>query len=72
MEEKQSDKQSIGKKIRSWRMKRELTQEGLARKADIPYTTLAKVESGVIQNPSIETVRKLAVGLEITIDELIS
>jgi transcriptional regulator with XRE-family HTH domain len=53
-------------------MKRELTQEGLARKADIPYTTLAKVESGVIQNPSIETVRKLAVGLEITIDELIS
>lgn len=72
MEEKQSDKQTIGQKIRSWRMKRELTQEGLARKADIPYTSLAKVESGVIQNPSIETVRKLSVGLEITIDELIS
>lgn len=72
MEEKKSNKQTIGQKIRFWRKERELTQEGLARKADIPYTTLAKVESGVIQNPSIETVRKLAVGLEITIDELIS
>ena len=72
MEEKQSNKQSIGAKIRSWRTKSKLTQEGLARKADIPYTTLAKVESGVIRNPSIETVRKLALGLEITIDELIS
>lgn len=72
MEEKQPDNKTIGSKIRYWRKERELTQEGLARKADIPYTTLAKVESGVIQNPSIETVRKLAIGLEITIDELIS
>lgn len=51
MEDKKSDRQIIDKKIRSWRMKRELTQEGLDRKADIPYPTLAKVECRVIQNP---------------------
>ena len=62
---------SIGKKIKIWRKKREITQEGLSRKADIPYTTLAKIESGVIKNPSIGTIQKISEGLEITIDELL-
>lgn len=49
-----------------------MTQDELAKKADIPYPTLAKIESGAVQNPSIETVLKIATGLEITVDELIT
>jgi transcriptional regulator with XRE-family HTH domain len=62
---------SIGEKIKKWRKKRELTQEGLARKADIPYATLAKIESGAINNPTLDTITKISKGLEVTIDNLI-
>jgi transcriptional regulator with XRE-family HTH domain len=42
----------------------------LAKKANMPYSTVAKIESDVITKPSIQTVQKIAVGLNITIDEL--
>lgn len=64
--------ETIGQKIKKWRTKRGLTQEGLARKADISYTTFVKIETEVVKNPSVETVKKIAQALEITIDELIS
>lgn len=73
MEEKQMNKndKTIGEKIKAWRKKKDITQDALAKKADIPYTTLAKIESDVIQNPSLQTITKIADGLEITIDDLI-
>jgi transcriptional regulator with XRE-family HTH domain len=49
-----------------------LTQEGLARKANISYHTLIKLESGGIKNPKIETVIKLAGALGVNLDELVS
>lgn len=61
----------IGDKIRQIRKKQDLTQDALAKKADIPYTTLTKIESNVITKPSIQTVGKIAKGLGITIDELL-
>lgn len=61
---------TIGNKIKAWRKKRSLTQDALAKKADMPYTTLAKIESDVIQNPSIKTVSKIADGLKVGLDEL--
>jgi DNA-binding XRE family transcriptional regulator len=53
------------------RKEKRLTQEGLARKANISYHTLIKLESGGIKNPKIETVIKLAKTLTVTIDELV-
>ena len=38
---------TIGQKIKAWRKKKDITQDALAKKADIPYTTLAKIESDV-------------------------
>ncbi|MCX5781459.1 MAG: helix-turn-helix transcriptional regulator [Elusimicrobia bacterium] len=61
---------TIGKKIQNWRKKKGLTQDALARKVDMPYTTLAKIESDVIKGPSIHTVAKIAEGLGISLDEL--
>jgi transcriptional regulator with XRE-family HTH domain len=65
------NKKFIGEKIQSWRKKKNLTQDGLSKKADIPYTTLTKIESNVIKNPSIQTMISIAKGLGITIDTLI-
>ena len=62
---------TIGSKIRKWRKIKELTQDELSKKANIPYPTLVKLESDAVQNPSIDTVTKIAAGLEITLDELI-
>jgi len=62
---------TIGDKIKQLRNKQGLTQDALARKAEIPYTTLTKIESNVITKPSIQTVAKIAKGLSISIDELV-
>lgn len=62
---------SIGLLIKNWRKKIGLTQDALAKKAGIPYTTLAKLESDVIKNPSIQTMKKIAEGLEVSLDDLI-
>ncbi len=66
-----TNEKTIGVKIKAWRAKKDMTQDELAKKADIPYPTLAKIESGAVQNPSIETVVKIAAGLGIGVDDLI-
>ena len=61
----------LGKKIKSLRTKLELSQDEFARKADVPYTTLTKVETGVIKKPSVFVMAKIAKALNTTLDELI-
>ena len=68
--ESKNNKQ-IGDKIKALRNKQGLTQDALARKCNIPYTTLTKIESNVITKPSIQTVVKIAAGLNVSIDELL-
>lgn len=65
------NQKEIGDKIKALRSKKDLTQEQLAKKADLPYATLTKIESNVITKPSIQTVTKIAKGLGVSIDELI-
>mgnify|MGYP001596870867 CR=1 FL=1 len=67
----QNNSQNIGDKIKQLRNKQGLTQDELARKSNLPYTTLTKIETNVITKPSIQTVMKIAKGLGIGIDELI-
>ncbi|OQA92813.1 MAG: HTH-type transcriptional regulator SinR [Elusimicrobia bacterium ADurb.Bin231] len=66
----QNDNETIGDKIKQLRNKQGLTQDELARKSDLPYTTLTKIETNVITKPTIQTVVKIANGLGVTIDNL--
>lgn len=59
------------KKLANIRKEKGLTQEGLARKANISYHTLIKLESGGIRNPKADTILKLAEALGITTDKLL-
>lgn len=61
----------IGDNVKKLRQKNGLTQDGLARKANIPYTTLTKLESNVIKKPSVQTIAKIANALGVAIEELI-
>ncbi len=69
MENNQGNK--LGKKIKKLRTGLGLSQDELARKADVPYTTLTKIETGVIKKPSVYIVAKIAKALNISIEELI-
>lgn len=59
------------KNLAKLRKEKGLTQEGLARKANISYHTLIKLESGGIKNPKADTILKLAEALCITADKLL-
>ena len=62
---------NIGENIKKIRARLGLTQDDLSKKADIKYTTLTKVESGVVKKPSIQTMAKIAKGLNVAIEELL-
>jgi transcriptional regulator with XRE-family HTH domain len=60
----------IGDNIRKLRLQKDLSQEKLARLADIAFPTLTKIESGETPNPTIDTVKKIAGALGVSIDDL--
>ena len=62
---------TISENIKRLRAKLGLTQDDLAKKADIKYTTLMKVESGTVNKPSVQTMAKIAKALDVAIEDLI-
>jgi len=62
---------TISENIKKTRAKLGLTQDDLARKADIKYTTLTKVESGAVNKPSVQTMAKIAKALGVSIEDLL-
>jgi transcriptional regulator with XRE-family HTH domain len=61
----------IGDNIRKFRKKKSLSQDNLARAANIPYTTLTKIESNVVTKPSVQNVAKIAKALGVSIEKLL-
>jgi len=49
-----------------------VSQDEFARKADVPYTTLTKIETGVIKKPSVFVVAKVAKTLGISVEDVLS
>ncbi|MBT0812368.1 helix-turn-helix transcriptional regulator [Litoribacter ruber] len=62
-------KEAFGKKIKSIRTEKGISQESLADLAFLDRTYISDIEKGK-RNVSIETVQKLAVALEIEMKEL--
>jgi len=62
---------NIGENIKKRRTKLGLSQEDFAQKSDVKYTTLTKIESGVIKTPSVLMVEKIAKALDVSIEDLI-
>lgn len=60
----------LAKKIRELRNKKKLSQEKLARLANVSYNTIVKIESGESKNPTIQTMAGIARALDISLDEL--
>ena len=62
---------NISDNLRKLRGKRGYSLEKIARLADLSLNTIVKVENGVNQNPTIETLTKIAKALEVGVDDLI-
>ncbi|MBU0707446.1 helix-turn-helix transcriptional regulator [Patescibacteria group bacterium] len=61
---------NITKTLRKLREAKGLSQEKLARLADVANNTIIKIEAGKNQNPTLDTLKKIASVLEVNIDEL--
>jgi transcriptional regulator with XRE-family HTH domain len=61
---------TIAKNIKKIRKKKGISQDKLSKLAEVAYNTIIKIESGAIQNPTIETVQKIAKALNTSLDEL--
>ncbi len=62
---------NIGENIKKCRTKLGLSQEDFAQKSGVKYTTLTKIESGVIKTPSVLMVEKIAKALSVSIENLL-
>ena len=63
-------KSKIGKNMKKYRKKLGISQDVLSKRANLAYHTIAKIEAGSTSDPRIETVKKIADALGVTIDDL--
>lgn len=61
----------IGASVRQERMRRGWRQEDLAKRAGVPRSRLARIETGRVDRPSIRDLDRLAEALEVTLGYLL-
>lgn len=64
------NKAGIGENIRKYRLQKDISQDRLSKLADVAFHTIVKIESGETPNPTIETVKKIADALGVSLDDL--
>jgi len=67
----ESSKNNIARTVKRLREKTGLSQEKLARLADVSNNTIINIEAGKQNNPTIETLKKIAKALNTPIEDLI-
>ena len=67
-----SNNQNLANNIKKLREANGLSQEKLARLADVANNTLIKMESGENNNPTLETLKRVAKALDVSVDNLIN
>jgi transcriptional regulator with XRE-family HTH domain len=67
----ESNKNNIAKTVKRLREKMGISQEKLARLADVSNNTIINIEAGKQGNPTIETLKKIAKALNVEIQELL-
>lgn len=65
------DEKTLGKQLQRARQSAGLTQQAMCQKANLSYSTLAKIERGAIKAPSIFTIKQIADVLEMSLDQLV-
>ena len=61
----------LAKNLRTLREQKGLSQDKLAKLADVANNTIIKIEQGENKNPTLETLKKIAKALEVSIEDLV-
>ncbi len=64
------EKSTIAINIRKYRKKMGISQDILSKRANLAFHTIAKIEAGSTPNPTIDTVKKIADALDVSLDVL--
>jgi len=64
------EKSTIGENIKKYRNKLGISQDVLSKRANLAFHTIAKIEAGSTPDPRIETVKKIADALGVSLDDL--
>lgn len=62
---------TIAKNIKKYRDELGISQDKLSKMADVTLHTIAKIETGSTPDPRVETLRKIANALGVSVDDLI-
>ena len=62
----------LAENIKKLRKRKGLSQDKLAKLADVTLTTLVKIESGVNDNPTIKTLKRISDALSVSVDDLLT
>ena len=63
--------QPLAKNLKELREKKGLSQDRLAKLADVANNTIIKIEQGENINPTLDTLKKIAKALSVSIEELL-
>ena len=61
----------LSENLKKYRSVKGITQDTLARSASLPYNTVVKIEQGIIAEPRLGTLIKLADAIDVSLDELV-
>lgn len=61
----------LAKNLKKLREKKGLSQDRLAKLADVANNTIIKIEQGENINPTLDTLKKVAKAFEVSVDDLI-
>lgn len=61
----------LSNNLKKFREEKGLSQDRLAKLADVANNTIIKIEQGENINPTLDTLKKIAKALEISVDDLI-
>jgi len=64
------EKTAIADNIKKYRSKLGISQDVLSKRANLAFHTIAKIEAGSTPNPTIDTVKKIADALGVSLDDL--
>jgi transcriptional regulator with XRE-family HTH domain len=66
-----SKEHPLSKNLKKMRIRKGLSQDRLAKLADVANNTIIKMEQGENINPTLDTLKKIAKALDVSVDELI-
>ena len=62
----------LSKNLKKLREQKGLSQDRLAKLADVANNTIIKIEQGENINPTLDTLKKMAKALDVSVDDLIN